>query len=102
MQWLWTWSGISFGYREGDNLWTHDGKHVGRFVGDTIYGADGRYLGEVHSGNRLVTARARSRMAAGPPFEPCTRRAPQPRNVHSRAIDLRPGYEDFPGPERFA
>jgi hypothetical protein len=37
MQWLWTWGGVSFGYREGDNLWTHDGRHVGRFHGIEVY-----------------------------------------------------------------
>ncbi len=26
MEWLWTWGGTSFGYRDGDNLWTHDGR----------------------------------------------------------------------------
>jgi len=34
MQWLWTWGGASFGYKDGDDLWTHDGRHVGRFHGD--------------------------------------------------------------------
>lgn len=38
MQWLWTWGGESFGYRDGDNLWTHTGQHVGRFHGDEVFG----------------------------------------------------------------
>lgn len=52
MQWLWTWGGKSFGYRDGDNLWTQDGRHVGRFHGDEVYGADGSYLGEIRNKNR--------------------------------------------------
>ncbi len=36
MKCLWTWSGKSFGYREGDELWTHDGNHAGRFDGDAV------------------------------------------------------------------
>jgi hypothetical protein len=34
MDWLWTWGGTCFGYRDGDDLWTHGGKHVGRFEGE--------------------------------------------------------------------
>ena len=52
--WLWTWSGESFGYREGNDLWTYDGRHVGHFHSDEIYGPDGRYLGELVNGDRLI------------------------------------------------
>ena len=101
MQWFWTWGGISFGYRDGDNLWTHDGKHVGRFVGDVIYDRNGRYLGEVRSGNRLIVDRARKAMTSGSlPFEALVRRAPQIRKVNSGAVPVPLGYEDFPGPDR--
>src|SRR5690242_15576499 len=40
---LWTWTGIDFGYRDGDELWSHDGRHVGRFYGDQVYAPDGSY-----------------------------------------------------------
>lgn len=56
MQWVWTWGGQCFGYRDGDHLWTHDGRHVGRFDGDQVYGrGDGSYLGVVMSNDRLIT-----------------------------------------------
>ncbi len=42
MDWLWTWNGTSFGYRDGEDLWTFDGQHVARFEGDKICGPDGR------------------------------------------------------------
>lgn len=102
MQWLWTWAGVSFGYRDGDHLWTHDGKHVGSFVGDVVYGRDARYLGEIRGGNRLIADRARKAMTSGsPPFEPLARRTPQMRRVNSGSIAMPAGYEDFPAPERF-
>ncbi|SAL86881.1 hypothetical protein AWB74_07882 [Caballeronia arvi] len=55
MGWLWTRTGISFGYRVDDQLRTHDGRHVGRFIGEEIFGADGLYLGEIASEDRLIT-----------------------------------------------
>lgn len=55
MQWLWTWGGKSFGYREGNNLWTHDGRHIGHFFENEIYNSNGNYLGEIKSENRLIT-----------------------------------------------
>ncbi len=58
MEWLWTWKGKSFGYRQGDELRTQDGRHVGKFYGDDIYGPDGRYLGEVRNG-RLITHKSK-------------------------------------------
>jgi hypothetical protein len=59
MEWLFTWDGKCFGYREGDNLWTHDGRHIGRFYGEEVYGQDGKYLGEIMSGNRLITNKSK-------------------------------------------
>lgn len=55
MDWLWTWGGECFGYRQGDRLFAYHGRQVGRFHGDEVYGSDGRYLGEVKNGNRLIT-----------------------------------------------
>jgi hypothetical protein len=61
MQWLWTWGGQCFGYRDGDNLWTHDGYHFGRFHGDEVYGPDGHYLGELKNETRLITNKLKKR-----------------------------------------
>lgn len=55
MEWLWTWGGRCFGYRDEDDLWTYDGKHVGRFSSDEVYAPDGQYLGEIIRGKRLIT-----------------------------------------------
>src|SRR5207247_11359425 len=98
MQWLWTWGGISFGYRDGDNLWTHDGHHVGRFHGDEIYGSDGRYLGEVRSRDRLITNRAKqSYRKSG--FIPFVDRVGHVPYVGYVGYVMYLGYEDFPAPE---
>ena len=98
-QWLWNWSGLSFGYRDGDSLWTHDGRHVGQFVGDIVHGRDGRYLGEVRSGNRLITDRSRKSMSSGA-LGPYANRAPNARKANSAPIAMNAGCEDFPSPEQ--
>ena len=100
MQWLWTWGGECFGYRDRDDLWTHDGKHVGRFAGDEVFGRDGRYLGEVKSGNRLITAQGKSlrRRAA---FTPYGNRVGYVRYVNYVGSVMYVGYKDFPSPEDF-
>ena len=54
MKWFWTWDGISFGYREKDDLFTHDGRHVGRFYENEIYSPKGYYIGEIME-DRLIT-----------------------------------------------
>ena len=53
--WLWTWGGASFGFRDGESLFTHEGVEAGHFHGDEIYGSDGTYLGELRSDNKLIT-----------------------------------------------
>ena len=99
MQWLWTWGGVCFGYRDGDELWTHDGRHVGRFHGDQVYGPDGRYLGELRNGNRLITNRARS-AARKSSFAPRGQRVGYVRPVNYVGYVMLAGYEDFPAPEK--
>src|ERR1700685_3479821 len=74
VQWLWTWSGRCFGYRDGDNLWTYNGRHVGRFHDDQVYGRDGRYLGEIRSEKRLITNRSKKNRHKGI-FTPYVNRA---------------------------
>lgn len=59
-QYLWTWGGKFFGYRDGDELRTHDGRHVGQFFGDEVYNSKGEYVGEIMSDNRLITNQQKS------------------------------------------
>jgi hypothetical protein len=98
MEWLWTWGGRCFGYREGNNLWTHDGKHVGYFDGDDIYGQDGRYLGELVNG-RLITNRSRGAWIRGS-FAPYASRAGFAKYADYAGYAMLAGYEDFPHLER--
>lgn len=97
MQWLWTWGGVSFGYRLDYALFTHDGQLVGRFDGEEVYGADGRYLGELRQGDRLITQQGKN--------HPCRRVFVPARSAcYERSADRPPlamdaGYEDFPEPE---
>jgi hypothetical protein len=95
VQWLWTWGGVSFGYRDGDNLWTHDGRHVGRFHGIEVYGPNGSYLGEQLRPGRLITDVAK-RAERRPPFFPSVRRHSLRRRPPSAAESLPPAYFDFP------
>lgn len=97
LTWLWTWSGKSFGYREGDKLYTLEGLQVGRFVGREVYGSGGAYLGETGPGEdalALVTNQyKKSRTQTG--FVPALadpklpRPAQPPRPFYT-------GHEDFP------
>lgn len=98
MDWLWTWGGTSFGYRDGDDLWTHDGHHVARFDGDEIYGPDGSYLGELMNGDRLITHRSK-RSWRGARFRPYGRRIGYVRYVNYVGYVMYAGFEDFPPPE---
>jgi len=100
MQWLWTWGGKCFGYRDSDDLWTSDGKHVGRFHGEEIYGRDGRYLGELLNDNRLITHRSKSSWRkAG--FSPYGRRGAYARYANYAGYAMYAGYSDFPSADRF-
>jgi hypothetical protein len=97
-EWLWTWSGESFGYREGDDLWTHDGRHVGRFHDEQIFHHEGRCLGELMDGNRLITAKFR-RGAHRARFAVQPQRTRLPRRTRLPGYKVPTGYEDFPLPE---
>ena len=54
MEFLWTWSGSFFGYRENDDLWTYTGRHVGQFSNDRIYNKKGICIGVLKNDNRLI------------------------------------------------
>ena len=98
MDWLWTWGGTSFGYRDEDQLRTHDGRHVGRFIEEEIYGVDGQYLGELGSEDRLIT-RQRKIGRRKSPFRPRMQRMARMRRMTRMARMMRMGCEDFPAPE---
>ena len=98
--WLWTWKGICFGYREADSLFTHDGVEVGRFFGVEVYGCDGRYLGEIgqaEDGARLM-ASVYKKSRTRPTFVPTVKN--ERKRLKGRAPEeLFMGHEEFPSPE---
>jgi len=100
MEWLWTWRGVFFGYRDGENLWTYRGKHVGKFRGDEVFGSSGEYLGEVKSGNRLIKHSGKSWKRSFP-FSPYSNRIGYVPYVDYVGCVMYVGYEDFPSPEAF-
>lgn len=98
MEWLWTWGGKCFGYRDEDDLFTYGGKQVGRFYDDEVYGADGRYLGEVRSGRLITNLAKKSWRKSG--F------SPRHRGGYAKYADYAgyatyAGHQDFPLPEAF-
>jgi hypothetical protein len=96
-RWLWTWGGISFGYREGDELWTHAGRHVGHFRGNEAYDPNGGYLGEIRSGVRLIID-ARKQAQRQLPFFPLPPRPGASRHAPSTALPLPADHRDFSSP----
>lgn len=95
MDWLWTWGGRCFGYRDGDDLWTYDGKHVGRFYGDEVYAPDGRYLGEIRSEHRLIT-KINKQSKRRNTFTAYSRRVGYVKCVDYVGYVMIAGCEDFP------
>lgn len=94
MEWLHTWGGRSFGYRDGDDLWTHDGKHVGRFRGDEVYGHNGSYLGELRGGRLITNTSERSKISGSVPS--LGNRVGHVQHVDYVGNVMLAGYEDFP------
>jgi hypothetical protein len=94
-RWLWTWGGICFGYREGDELWTHAGRHVGHFRENEAYDPNGGYLGEIRNGVRLITD-ARKLARRQLPFFPLPPRPGAGPHPPSTALPLRADHRDFP------
>lgn len=99
MDWLWTWGGTSFGYRDGDNLWTHDGRHVGKFHGDEVYGSDSSYLGELRNGKLITNTSKKSKRKGS--FALYTSRVGYVNKVDHVGTVMIVGYEDFPEPDQF-
>ena len=94
MNWLYTWGGRFFGYRDGDNLWTYTGTHAGRFREDEVYGPDGFYLGEMRN-ERLITRISKRPKRMGI-FSPRARRASRARRADRVGRVMPVGYVDFP------
>jgi hypothetical protein len=98
--WLWTWNGVCFGYRQGDSLFTYDGIEVGRFSGTEVYGVDGRYLGELSNvgDTSRLTTNLYKKSRTVPEFVPTFGRAyTRPENRPGESLFC--GYENFPSPE---
>ena len=102
IEWLWTWGGASFGYRQGESLFTYDGRSVGRFVGDEVYGANGKYLGELRSTgqDRRLTASNYKNSRVVATFSPKAGKAYE-RRANRLPQTAYCGYQDFPSPESF-
>lgn len=98
MEWLWTWDGRCFGYRQRDGLWTHNGEHIGRFDGEEIYDKNGNYLGEI-KGDRLITKTSKSANRKSG-FIPNMSRIGIVTPVDRVGRVMYVGYEDFPELER--
>jgi hypothetical protein len=90
-EWLWTWSGRSFGYREGDSLFAREGSEVGRFRDDEIFGPDGRYTGELRRGRLITNRRKRKRRGSFTPRH----RAGRAGRANRAGYAMISGFEDF-------
>ena len=93
---IYTWGGVYFGKRSGDDLWTHYGRHVGRFQGDEVYACDGHYLGEMKNG-KLISKNA-SKPKSRAAFAPKASTVGHAPSVNRVGSVVPVGYEDFPSP----
>lgn len=98
MDWLWTWGGHCFGYRNGMDLWSCNGQHIGRFFGSEVYGSDGKYIGEILSDDRLITNKIKKRCMRSP-FPQPARVAGYAKLANRTGYTMYFGYEDFPDTE---
>ena len=100
-EWVWTWSGVSFGFIYDDALYTHDGRHVA-YVDDEglIFDLQGSYIGELPDGEaeRLLTRLSRLGRARGPRMRRMNRMA-RMRRMNRMGRMMRMGCRDFPPPE---
>lgn len=97
MQALWTWGGLSFGYRNSDELWTHDGRHVGCFTGDAVFNSKGVYMGEIRNTDRLITRIGYSARSGA--FRSYGSRGARVSFVNYVGLVMLSGYRDFPSPD---
>ena len=99
LDYLWTWGGVFFGFRQENQLWTYTGHHIGIFEGNTIFGLKGHYLGEIVN-NRLLVNDTRKVLRAAPLAElPKHPAIPKPADLEGLSVCR--GFEDFPPPEMF-
>ena len=97
MDYLWTWGGKFFGYRDGDLLFTHRGKCVGRFSGDEVCGRGGEYLGELINGDRLIANRSKRSWRG--PAAPSVQGGAIGRLANYVGYVMYAGHEDSPDPD---
>ena len=96
-EWLWTWSGKCFGYRNQDALYSYKGRQIGRFAeGDEIYGQEGNYLGEIRTAGRLITNLSKHRWRRSG-FLPMVGRSFE-QKTDTAAKNIPDGFTDFPAP----
>lgn len=101
--WVWTWSGVSFGYLDGDALFTYDGRHIG-FVDwsarpPAVFKVrTGDYLGELGDVDRLLTRRSPTHRRRAARSQRA-RRMGRMRRMNRIGRIMRMGCEDFPVPE---
>jgi hypothetical protein len=92
--WLWTWGGESFGFRDGNALFAQDGRQVGHFHENEVYGVNGNYLGELGDEDRLITKLSRLGKARSS-FAPRQRMGRMGR-MNRMGRMMRMGCQDFP------
>ena len=96
--WLWTWGGESFGFRDGNTLFAADGRQVGRFYENEVYGQNGDYLGELGDSDRLITRQARLGRTKSP-FVPRIRMGKM-QHLNRLGRLMRLGCQDFPSADQ--
>lgn len=99
MDWLFTWGGRCFGYRDGDALWTYNGRHVGNFISGNVFAPNGRYLGELTKDGRLISNKSKNNLQ-GTCFTPYMNRVGYVKCVDYVGYVMLSGYEDFPKLEK--
>lgn len=94
MDWLWTWGGKFFGYKDGLDLWTYTGKHVGKFYVNEVYGENGQYLGELLYGRLIISVKKKNYVRG--PFIPYRKRYYTSYYVDHVRRPMLKSHEDFP------
>lgn len=98
MEWLYTWGGRSFGYKDGDRLYTHDGRNVGKFYGNEIYGQDRAYLGEIRNQILITNTSKKGNRKSG--FVQNAGRVGMVNRIDRVGNVMVVGFEDFPKLEK--
>ncbi|PMJ91690.1 4-fold beta flower protein [Vibrio sp. 10N.261.55.A7] len=95
MKSVWTWSGKSLGYIDGEDLWTNKGKHIGKFYEGEIYCSKGTYIGEIMDGERLIYCQEKKHLKSAP-FRPYKDQATIKACNDFAGYAMYTGYQGFP------